>query len=415
MKLTKLRWRALLLIAVFALVAAACGDDSAPATPETVVVTSIVEVEVPGETVEVEVPGETVTSIVEVEVEPMACIASIGTILPITGPVAFIGEVQLNWANYALDVHNATNGTSHVLVEGDNMFDVAQSSIMAAQIVDNQDIVAVVGPAGSDQVDSAGAAFDAGDPNLVYISPSSTRIGITALYNALFRTVGTDADQGPANAAFMIAQGATKVFMIDDQSSYSTGLADVVAAELTAGGVEVTRESVSQDVIDFSALVGTIADDTDWIYLPWQVAANGQILGNQLAEQDKDIPIFGSDGMDSGDFSIAGSVVSSFAADIAFFRGSAALLQGFLAEYPETNSFGPPVYVAMTVILEAVDRVCEAGDELTRANVLAEVRATDSPTSILAQPIRFTEDGDLVGGQFFSFEIQDDGTKVQVG
>lgn len=406
---TKLR-RVLLLVAVFALIAAACGDDDTSA-PETVV--SIVTERVT-ETSIVEVPGETVTSIVEVEVDRPPCIGTVGTILPITGPVAFIGEVQLNWAKYALDVYNEANGTNHVLIEGDNMFDVAQSSTLAAQIVDNQDILAVVGPAGSDQVDSAGAAFEAGDPNLAFVSPSSTRIGITDKYTGLFRTVGTDADQGPTTAAFMIASGASKVFMIDDQSSYSTGLADVVALELTNAGVEVIRDSVSQDVIDFSALVGTIPDDTDWVYLPWQVAANGQILGNQLAEQGKNIRILGSDGMDSGDFTIPGSVISAFAADISAFPGSAAIQAGFLAQYPSTNTFGPPVFVAMNVILEAIDRVCADGDELTRANVLAEIRATNKPFSILAQPIAFKESGDLDGGQFFFFEIQEDGSKVQI-
>lgn len=56
-------WGLLVLGVAFALVVGACGGDEEPAAPpETVVVTSIVEVEV-------EVPGETVTEIVEVEVE----------------------------------------------------------------------------------------------------------------------------------------------------------------------------------------------------------------------------------------------------------------------------------------------------------------------------------------------------------
>jgi NitT/TauT family transport system substrate-binding protein len=67
--------RLLVLGVVFALAAAACGDDDTPAPPESVVVTSIVEVEVPGETVTV-TSIVTQTSIVEVQVtappEPMA-------------------------------------------------------------------------------------------------------------------------------------------------------------------------------------------------------------------------------------------------------------------------------------------------------------------------------------------------------
>jgi len=403
--------RVAVMIAVLALVAAACspsdGTDTTEAAgdPTTTAGAAATTTEAPGTTV----PAATTTE------APMAvCDGTIGSIIPITGPVAFIGEVQRNWSQYAVDVYNEEHGTAYEFVEGDNMFDVAQSSVLAAQIIDDGSIMALVGPAGSDQVDAAGAAFEQGDPTLTYISPSSTRVGITAKYAGLFRTVPTDDDQGPTSADFMIESGATKVFIIDDQSSYSTGLADIAAAALEAGGVEVTRESVAQDVTDFSALVGTIADDTDWVYLPWQVAANGQLLGNQLVEQGKEIPIFGSDGMDSGDFTIAGSVIAAFAPDISSVEESADLLEGFLAEYPETNTFGPPVFVAVTVIAEAYSRVCQSDGEITRAAVLAEVQATDQSSSILGQPIAFSADGDLIGGTFFFFEIQEDGTKVQL-
>ena len=345
----------------------------------------------------------------------VVCAGSIGSMFPITGPVAFIGEVQNNWAKYAIGVYNEEQGTAYEYVEGDTVFDVAQASVLAAQIIDDGSIMAVVGPAGSDQTDAAGAAFDAGDANLVFISPSSTREGITALYTAMFRTVPTDNAQALTTAEFMVDGGAKKVFMIDDQSSYSTGLADAVVVLLEAGGVEVIRESVAQDVIDFSALVGTIPDDTDWVYLPWQLAANGQILGNQLAEQGKAILIFGSDGMDSGDFTIAGSVIANFAPDISILPDKADLLEGYLAEYPDTNTFGPPTFAAVTVIAEAFSRVCTADGEISRAAVLAEVQATDQADSIVGSPINFDENGDLVGGKFFLAEIQDDGSKTPVG
>jgi len=410
MKNRKPGLRIAVMIAVLALVAAACSPSSTtetteaadPGTTEAVVETTAA-------------PDTTAPAATTTEAPMVVCAGSIGSIAPITGPVAFIGEVQNNWAQYAVEVYNEENGTAYELVEGDNMFDVAQSSVLAAQIIDDASIMAVAGPAGSDQVDAAGAAFEQGDPTLAYISPSSTRVGITAKYTGLFRTVPTDDDQGPTTADFLIESGAGRVFIIDDQSSYSTGLADVTATALEAGGVVVDRTSVAQDVTDFSALVGTIPDDTDWVYLPWQVAANGQLLGNQLEEQGKDIPIFGSDGMDSGDFTIAGSIIAAFAPDISSVEGSTDLLAGFLDQYPETNTFGPPVFAAVTIIAEAFSRVCIADGEITRGAVLAEIRATDQSESILGTPISFSADGDLLGGMFFLFEIQDDGSKVQLG
>lgn len=394
------------ILAVLAVIAAACGGDTADETTTTADGGATTTTAAAPTTTS----GETTTT----AGEPMACEATVGFIGPITGPVAFIGEVQLNWFNFALDTFNEEMGYDIQMVEGDNQFDVAQSATLAQQFLDNADMVATVGPAGSDQVDAAGAVFEAGDPNFTFVSPSSTRVGITANYTGMFRTVPSDADQGPTTAQFMIDQGAQSVFIVDDQSSYSTGLAAAVQDDLEAGNVTVTRDSVAQDVTDFSALVGTIPDDADFVYLPWQVAANGQIFANQMAEQGKEAVIFGSDGMDSEDFSEPGSFIAAFAPDIAAVEGSQSILEAYLEQYENTNTFGPPVYAAARVILEAIERVCAAGEVPDRANVQAEVRNTDKETSILGSPISFTEDGDLAEGQFFIFEIQEDGTKTLV-
>lgn len=387
------------MLLTLSLVAAACGDGTGGDTTTTA-----------GEETTTTAGQETTTT----GAEPMVCEATVGFMGPITGPVAFIGEVQINWFKYAVDTFNEEMGYDIQFVEGDNQFDPAQSATLAAQFLDNTAMVAAVGPAGSDQVDAAGAVYEAGDPNFTFISPSSTRSGITASYTGMFRTVPTDDDQGPTTADFLVAQGAQKVFIVDDQSSYSTGLADSVTAALEAANVEVIADSVAQDVTDFSALVGTIPDDTDFVYLPWQVAANGQIFSNQMSEQSKTATIFGSDGMDSDDFTTAGSFIAAFAPDISAIPGSESVLEGYLAEYENTNTFGPPVYAAARVILEAVARVCEAGEVPDRANVQAEVRNTDQADSILGSPISFTEDGDLAEGQFFIFEIQEDGSKTLV-
>ena len=397
-------WRLAATLLALTLIAAACSPEDAGGTTTSAGETSTTE-------------GETSTTVGETTTtagEPMVCEATVGFIGPVTGPVAFIGGVQLNWFNYALDTWNEEMGYDFQMVEGDNQFDVAQSATLAQQFLDNSAMVASVGPAGSDQVDAAGAVFEAGDPNFTFISPSSTRSGITAKYTGMFRTVPTDDDQGPTTAAFLVEQGAQNVFMVDDQSSYSVGLADTTQEQLEAANVTVTRESVAQTVTDFSALVGTISDDTDFVYLPWQVAANGQIFANQMAEQSKDAVIFGSDGMDATEFSEPGSYLAAFAPDIAAIEGSVSILEGYLEQYDDTNTFGPPTYAAARVIFEAIDRVCQAGEVPDRANVQAEVRNTDQAETILGSPISFNDDGDLVEGQFFIFQIQEDGTKTLV-
>ena len=56
----------------------------------------------------------------------------------------------------------------------------------------------------------------------------------------MFRTVPPDAIQGPTVANYIIKKLKYKrVYIIDDQETYSTGLADTVQQKLRAAGVTV--------------------------------------------------------------------------------------------------------------------------------------------------------------------------------
>ncbi|HXV95482.1 MAG TPA: branched-chain amino acid ABC transporter substrate-binding protein [Gaiellaceae bacterium] len=380
-----------LLVAALSLVAAGCGGDDDDET---------------------EPAAEDTTAMDTEAMEPVECTASIGIMGPFTGDVAAIGQEQLNWAKFAVDQFNTEHGTTFTLVEGDTQLDPAQAATVAPQFVSNSDIIAVVGPAGSQEVEAVGSIY--GDASMAFVSPSATATNLTEDFETFSRVVPTDADQGPTDAAYMAEElGAANVLIIDDQSSYSTGLADETAAALEEADVTVTRESVSQDQTDFSGLVSAVADDTDVVFLPWQVAANAQLFGNQLSEQGKDAVIFGSDGLFSpDDFSIAGSYVSSFAPDITGLDDPAIqeLVTAFEAEYGDFGTFGPPTFAATTVVMEAAKAICEGGEEPTREAMVEGIAATNLSESILGQPIAFTDTGDIQDATFFIFQVQDDGS-----
>jgi branched-chain amino acid transport system substrate-binding protein len=381
-----------LLVAALSLVAAGCGGDDDDTTE----------------------PAAEDTTAMDDDgtMEPVECTASIGIMGPFTGDVAAIGQEQLNWAKFAVDQYNTEHGTTFTLVEGDTQLDPAQAATVAPQFVSNSDIIAVVGPAGSQEVEAVGSIY--GDASMAFVSPSATATNLTEDFDTFFRVVPTDADQGPTDAAYMAEElGAANVLIIDDQTSYSTGLADSTAAALEEADVTVTRESVSQDQTDFSGLVSAVADDTDVVFLPWQVAANAQLFGNQLSEQGKDAVIFGSDGLFSpDDFSIAGSYVSSFAPDITGIDDPAIqeLVTAFEAEYGDFGTFGPPTFAATTVVMEAATVVCEGGEEPTREAMVEQIGQTNMSESILGQPISFTDIGDIQDATFFIFQVQDDGS-----
>ena len=335
-----------------------------------------------------------------------SCVASIGFEGPITGPVAPLGTEQLHFAELAVSMDNAANHTKITLVQGDTQLQPAQAVTVTQQFTSNSNILAVVGPAGSQEVEAVGGLMDRA--GMAFITGSATAVALTTgKYPTFFRVVSKDSVQGPQDANYIVNTLHPKALMIvDDQEAYSTGLVSAMLPVFQAAGIKVDHESVSQKVTDFSSLVAKVTPAESVIVLPWQIAANAQQFGRDLAQEHKTAVIFGTDGLFSpGTFTISGSYVSSFGPDITAIPADAAIAQAAQSKYGSFGTFGPPVFAATHVIDEAIASVCKAGQTPTRANVLAAIKTTNEPTSILGQPISFDSHGDLVNGKFFLFKI----------
>ncbi|MGI8711656.1 MAG: branched-chain amino acid ABC transporter substrate-binding protein [Solirubrobacteraceae bacterium] len=317
-----------------------------------------------------------------------------------------LGTEQLHFAELAISMDNQTNHTNISLVQGDTQLMPAQATTVTQQFISNSKILAVVGPAGSQEVEAVGPLF--GRAGLPFITGSATSASLTTGKNpTFFRVVSKDTVQGPQDAHYIISNLHPKsLLIVDDQEAYSTGLVAAMTPVFKAAGIAVDHESVSQKVTDFSSIVSKVTPQTSVVVLPWQVAANAQQLGRNLAEQKKKAVIFGTDGLFSpGTFTINGSYVSSFGPDITALPTDKSIAAAAKAKYGSFGTFGPPVFAATHVIDDAISSVCKAGQTPSRANVLAAIKKTDEPTSILGQAIKFDSHGDLVNGKFFLFKI----------
>jgi branched-chain amino acid transport system substrate-binding protein len=340
----------------------------------------------------------------------------IGIMAPITGPAASIGTEQLNWGKLAVEDFNKATGWNVEVVEGDTQIDPAIAVPVAESLISDADVYGVVGPAGSQEVEATEQMFK--DARLVHVSGSATRPSLTTTgFDTFFRTVPTDAAQGPTDGNFIYnALGATKLFVIDDKTSYSTGLADEASKAFEAdGGTIVGREEVNQDDTDFSTLVTKIGGSgAEVVFFPGQIASQGALLAKQLQEQGVTVTVFGADGFQSVDDFIKGAAgategayVSAFAPDIHKLESSADVVKRYTDEYGDFGTFGPPTYAAATVVLEAMQRAYEAGT-LTREAVRDEVAKTNQELSVLGTPLAFDENGDVLNASFYIFQVVGD-------
>jgi branched-chain amino acid transport system substrate-binding protein len=336
---------------------------------------------------------------------------SVGILAPITGPAGSIGSDQLHWAQFYFNQWNKVKGHVKIkLVQGDTQLDPAKASTVAQSFASNSSIMGVIGPAGSDEVQAVAPILR--KAGLAFASGSATRVSLTngSQKGFFFRDVPNDGVQGPTAANYMSSKLGVKsgdsVMVVDDQESYSTGLADIVGQSLAGKGVKVDRESISQKATDFSSLVAKVTSATKVVYLPFQLASEAQLFAQQLKAQGKTAIVFGSDGtFDSTTFNVSGSYISFFAPDVTTIKADAALVKAFQKQFPgATSPFGAPNYVLAQMYATAITTSCKDG-KITRAELRKNFAKVSLKSTILGTPIRFTANGDLAGAKFHIFKI----------
>jgi branched-chain amino acid transport system substrate-binding protein len=339
---------------------------------------------------------------------------SLGMLAPITGPAGSIGSDQLHWAQFYVTQWNKNKKHVRIkLVQGDTQLDPSKASTVAQSFASNGSILGVIGPAGSDEVQAAAPILK--KAGLAFASGSATRVSLTDGSNRgyFFRDVPNDGVQGPTAAAYMTTKLGVKtgdtVMVVDDQESYSTGLADIVGAALTNNAIKnikVDRESISQKATDFSSLVAKVNNNVKVVYLPFQLSSEAQLFAQQLQAQGKTAIVFGSDGtFDSSKFTVNGSYISFFAPDVTTIAADASVVAAFKKQFPGgTSPFGAPNYVLAQMYASAITTSCKDG-KITRAELRKNFAKVSLTSTILGTPIRFTANGDLAGAKFHIFKI----------
>ena len=362
-------------------------------------------------------------------VSPLCKTAGIGYAGPLSGGAAFLGDDQRNWVRLFISYWNGGKKIPGVpaslkrvkivdALDGDSQLNPQVAATVAAQMVANPKILALVGFAGSNEnLGGMPVLIRAG---MAAISGSATSDALTQGTSFpkgyFFRVVPNNTLQANLGVKYMttklgIGKGST-VMVVDDAEAYAIGIADAAQADLKAAGVTVDRESQPQTNTDFSSLAQkVVAEGAKLVYAPNQIASNSQLFAQQLKAAGYKGIFFATDGsFDSTNFTFPGAYVSFFATDIYQLAAVHSIVHNFAAKYGKTTPFGAPSWVAAQVIAEAISQTCAATGTTSRAAVRKAIATIKLPTSLIGHPIAFTKGGDVATGGVTVFQIQPNGT-----
>jgi branched-chain amino acid transport system substrate-binding protein len=345
-------------------------------------------------------------------------------VTPLTGGAAFLGVEQLSWAKYAVATLAPQMGLKIQLLQGDTPVEqgAAPALALAQKYAADPKVVGIIGPSTSGDAEaSAQTYFQAG---IAQISPSATDIPLTYTVNgkklgtpAFFRDIPANNVEAPTIASYIVSTlKAKNVVVFDFQEPYSQGLASVVAAYLTAHGVNVTRLSAPNTTTDYSSYVTKVPSNTNVVFFPTQQPPAAQTFAEQLVEQGKSAVVFGGDGADApAQFNKSGGYVANFAPDISGIPADASIVAGWKKANPTSTlgSFGPPTYGAVQIMLNAIKIACaqDKGVLKSRADVFHNVKKVSIKNWILGGSFKWsTKTNDPLNGHFYIFQIQSNGS-----
>lgn len=345
---------------------------------------------------------------------------ALGITLPLTGADADDAAFIKNGFMTAIEEANAKGGVAgykiNVVVYDSGtatagQYDPAQAATNTKKLVADPTVVANLGP----EMSGEGKAMTPilSEADLATITPSSTNPDITnpamaaqfkpkgkAIY---FRTVTTDAFQGPNMANFFASNLKVKsIFVLDDSGAYGVGIADSFQKQAEKIGVKVLgRDQLNPKEADYTTILTKIkALKPDALYYGG-VAQAGVKLAKQAYDIIPDMIKGGGDGIQGGSFLKGGgfpAVEGWYSTNAGPHLVEDAAAQDFVKKYQSTyktvpDDYSITAYDGALVVLDAIKRVAASGKEVNRSNVRDAMQTTNLTT--LQGVVSFDENGDI--------------------
>jgi branched-chain amino acid transport system substrate-binding protein len=363
-------------------------------------------------------------------------VVKIGINLSLTGADSQGAARMKNGAAMAFDAANQGGGVPGykfelvVLDDGTataGQYDPAQAATNARKLVADKEVVAAIGP----QMSGAGKAMAPilSQGGLAIITPSSTNPDITnpkfaeqyrpAGKPIYFRTVTTDAYQGPNMANFFAENLKVKsVYVLDDSGAFGVGVADSFQKQAEAKGLKVAgRDRLDPKAADYTAILTKIKSlNPDALYFGG-VSQAGVKLAKQAYDIIPNAIKGGPDGVTSSDFlsgagfpAVEGWYTTIAAPHLVDDNKAAQFVQAYKGRFSDApDDYTITSYDAALVLIDSVKRVAASGKPVTREAVREAIQTAKVPT--IQGTVSFDANGDLADRTVSVFQIKKDAGK----
>jgi branched-chain amino acid transport system substrate-binding protein len=330
---------------------------------------------------------------------------------PLTGGAASFGVEMKQAVEFAVDEQKTVGGLRLEPVVADDEASDAKAQTVARAFCDDPAVLGVVGHVNSNVSITASTVYHA--CGLAMITPMSSNPGVTdrGLPN-VFRLTNRDDHKGPGLAGYLYGKrGKRKAVVVDDQTVYGKGLADVFAKTFSSlGGTVVVHPTVKVGDRDFHALLGGLPKDFDVLF--YGGFAEAPYVLKQMREMGLNQLFACGDGCWSVKGFIQpaegaatkgeGVLILSAAPAIGRVPGSQAFADRYTKRFGPIANYAANSYDAARALLLAIEQAAHGkSGPPTRAEVLSALRTIHFQGIAYARPVEWDAKGDNKGAVIF--------------
>ncbi len=295
----------------------------------------------------------------------------VGAILAVTGPASNLGAPEARTLELLVEQQNARGGVGGrpiQLLLRDSGGSPEKAVSFAKQLIDEEQVVAIVGPSTSGETMAIKAIAEQG--RTVLLSCAAAEVIVSPLARWVFKVAPKDADAVDLIFARMKAHGTTRIGVLSSNTGFGKAGKDKVEKRAAAAGITVVvSETYDKAATDLTAEVTKLKAAGVQAVLNWSIEPAQSIVLKNLKQVGLEVPAYQSHGFANVQYAKAAGaaaegvvfpasrvvVADVLAKDHPQKAVVTAFKQAYEARYKEdVSTFGGHAWDAFTVLVKAL-------------------------------------------------------------
>jgi len=297
----------------------------------------------------------------------------VGAILAVTGPASFLGAPESKTLEMLVEKINASGGVNGAKIEltiMDSGASPEKAISMAKQLIDEEKVLAILGPSTSGETMAIKNICQEGETILLSCAAAETIVNPVASY--VFKTPQKDSDAARRIGQTMKDLGISKVGVVTSNAGFGIAGGKQLAAILPEYGITIAiSETYDKNATDLTDVLTKLKGENVQAVVNWSIVPAQSLVAKNMKQIGLDVPLFQSHGFGNIKYVEAGGEAANgtifpcgrlLVADVLpDDHAQKKVLTEYKTDYEsryqeDASTFGGHAYDALTILVEGIKK-----------------------------------------------------------